>query len=68
MRAFSARRIATSALCATFLLGVTALGALAADTARDRTREVAPVSDAATLQSQVQQQPRSPSPESRRTP
>ncbi|GAB2743350.1 hypothetical protein [Streptomyces bullii] len=55
MPAFSARRIATSALCATFLLGITAPAAVAADTARDRTRESAPASDAATLQSQVQQ-------------
>lgn len=54
MQAFSVRRIATSALRATFLRGVTAPAALAADTARDRTRESAPASDVATLQSQVQ--------------
>lgn len=55
MRALSARRIATSALCATFLIGVTAPTAMAADTARERTRESAPANDPATLQSQVQQ-------------
>jgi hypothetical protein len=55
MPALSARRIASSALCATFVLGVAAPVALAADTARDRTREAAPVADAATLQTQVQQ-------------
>ncbi|GAA2661624.1 hypothetical protein [Streptomyces vastus] len=55
MRAPSARRIATTALCATFLIGVTAPTAMAADTARESTRESAPANDAATLQSQVQQ-------------
>lgn len=55
MRALSVRRIATSAICATFLLGVTAPTAMAADTARERTRESAPASDPAALQSQVKQ-------------
>ncbi|MFE9643686.1 hypothetical protein ACFYO0_05975 [Streptomyces sp. NPDC006365] len=54
MRALSARRIATSALCATFLLGVIAPTTLAADTARESTRQSAPADDPATLQSQVQ--------------
>ncbi|TQE37385.1 cytochrome c [Streptomyces ipomoeae] len=54
MRAFSARRIATSALCATFLFGVTAPAALAADTARDRGSKSAAPSEAE-LQSQVRQ-------------
>ncbi|MFF8397273.1 hypothetical protein [Streptomyces sp. NPDC016172] len=55
MPALSARRIASSALCATLVLGVAAPVALAADTARDRTHEAAPDIDAATLQTQVQQ-------------
>jgi hypothetical protein len=54
--ALSARRIASSALRAiTLVLGVAAPVALAADTARARTHEAAPVIDAATLQTQVQQ-------------
>ncbi|MFF7789346.1 hypothetical protein [Streptomyces sp. NPDC007991] len=55
MPALSARRIASSALCATLALGVAAPAALAADTVRDRTSVEAPVADAATLQAQVQQ-------------
>jgi hypothetical protein len=55
MPALSARRIASSVLCATLALGVAAPAALAADTVRDRTSEEAPVADAATLQTQVQQ-------------
>ncbi|MBC9725138.1 hypothetical protein [Streptomyces sp. TRM68367] len=55
MPAPSGRRIATSALCAAFLLGVAAPTALADDAARDRARQAAPAPDAATLQRQVQQ-------------
>lgn len=55
MPAFSARRIASSALCAALVLGVTAPVALATDTARDRTQEAAPVTGAEALRSQVQQ-------------
>lgn len=51
MPALPARRIASSALCATLVLGVAAPVAPAADTARDRTREAA--ADAATLQARA---------------
>ena len=55
MPVLSVRRIASSALCATLLLGVTAPAALADDTARDRTHEAAPLPNAEALRGQVKQ-------------
>ncbi|MFF6995126.1 hypothetical protein ACFY93_09230 [Streptomyces sp. NPDC008313] len=56
MPALPARRIASSALCATFLLGIAAPVAIAADSdsARGRTHAAAPVPGADALMAQVQ--------------
>ncbi|UUU33857.1 hypothetical protein JIX56_30660 [Streptomyces sp. CA-210063] len=55
MRALPARRLASSALCATLVLGITASAALAVDgdSSRDRTRATAPVPAADALMTQV---------------
>jgi hypothetical protein len=55
MPAFPARRLASSALCAALLLGVTAPAALAADVARERTQEAAPLPNTEALRGQVKQ-------------
>lgn len=56
MRALPARRIASSALCATLLLGIAAPAAIAADSdsARGRSAAAAPVPGADALLAQVQ--------------
>jgi hypothetical protein len=56
MRALSARRLASSSLCAALVLGITAPAALASDrdSSHDRTRVTAPVPAADALMTQVE--------------